>query len=360
MIIPAQFKVNILLQKPRPEEGVVWTNVRAPCRLSCRPHYHFWLMFGTGNKEKRLQREAFAAFWMQEIATLPIRNMTCSAGRRASATDAQERECIVITCMDERNTHVDEALGFAPGKAETYASDGGAIDLATFAALFGKRIDTASAWGQWGRPVSVFLVPHECSNDASRGCHEFQNDANAQKAFFGSLKREIKNRFPSAAVHVMALCTTTHKLREIDVDEADDVLPSVREANAKLDLRAEDAARAGHGIYVGDAYRAWVPSRNTYFRLSAFNPALASNAAVALSMMERHGDVASTEKPVMVHVDYPRHMERSKTDAARANIDAALMEFLSQPAVAESLNRGALKVVKTETDMTSWKGKLLE
>lgn len=316
-------------------------------------------MFATETKEKKLERQKHEAFWMQEIATLPVRNVKCVA-RRFTPVDGADRECIVVTCMDERNTHVDEALGFTPGEAEIYASGGGKIDFATFDALYGERIDTATTWGEWGRPVSVFLLPHECSHDRHLGCAAFANDTEAQRAFFTELKKAIKEKHPKAAVHVMAMCTTTHKLREIDVDDADVTLAAVREANANLELRAEDVAHAGHGIYVGDAYRAWVPERNAYFRLSALNPSLAGNAAIALKVMEHHSEVDLTEKPVMLHLDYPRHTERAKTDAARANIDAAITEFLSQPEAADRLNRGALKIVKTETDIATWKGKLLE
>jgi hypothetical protein len=317
-------------------------------------------MFGAETKEKKLDRERYAAFWMQEVATLPVRNVTCAARRFIPADGVGERECIVVTCMDERNTHIDEALGFAPGEAEVYASGGGKIDIGTFNALFGERIDTATSWGDFGRPVSVFLTPHECSHDAALGCAAFGNDIEAQKTFFTTLKKELKERFPKAAVHVMALCTTTHKLREIDVDDGDAALASARAANAALNLHADDVAHAGHGIYIGDAYRAWVPARNAYFRLSAENPSLAGNAAIALTVMEHHSEVNLEEKPVVIHADYPRYANRAKSDSARNNINAALNGFLSQPAVAERIARGALQVVKTETEMSSWKGKLLE
>ncbi len=312
-------------------------------------------MHAANPTEKTVNLDAIAAFWQQEAAGFEDRNRVCAARRAES--DAATGEKIVVTCMDERNTHLDEALGFAPGEAQTYASGGGKIDLATFEAAFGARIDAAASQGL---PVSVFLVPHECSHDAGLGCAAFANDTEAQKAFFTAFKAALKDRFPSAAVHVAALCTTTHKLREIDTDAADEALRSALEHNATHVHVAEDVQHAGHGIYVGDAYRAWVPKRNAYFNLSAANPSIAGNAAIALTVMEHHSAVDLSTKPVVIHVDYPRYADAAKTETARTNIDAAVAEILGSAAFNERAGRGLLKIVKTETDVATWQGRLLE
>jgi hypothetical protein len=259
--------------------------------------------------------------------------------------------------MDERNTHIDEALGLHPGDAEIYASGGGKIDAQTFETVFGASIDAAVAQG---KPVSIFLVPHECSHADHLGCAAFANDKEAQRAFFTDLKAALKKRFPSAPIHVMAMCTTTHDFRPIDTDDLDDSLQAMLDTNSRFDLEASDTNHAGHGIYVGSAYRAWVPGRNSYFHLSAHNPSLAGNIGIALTVMEHHSDVDLAGKPVVLHADYPRYPDAERTASARMNMDKAFAELLENPAFKTKLDAGLLKVVKSETDTETWKGSLVE
>lgn len=307
-------------------------------------------------KEKIVDRQAHAEFWEQELAAFPVRNRLCVGRRMRHAGSSPKGETIVVTCMDERNTHVDEALGIAPGAAELFASGGGKIDLPAFDAAYGRRIAAAEAAG---KTVSIFLVPHECSHDPNLGCAAFANDTEAQRAFFTDLKKALKERYANVAVHVLALCTTKHTVRQIDTDAHDDGLHAALAANADFGMTAEDVAHAGHGIYIGDAYRAWVPKRNTYFNLSAFNPALAGNVGIALTVMEHHSEVDLATTPVIVHVDYPRYADAGRTDAARANIDKALAELGANPAFKGRLDAGELKIVRTETDVATWEGSLV-
>lgn len=311
-------------------------------------------MHATHATEKTVNREAIAAFLERELADMPARNRACRVVRIANAPG---HESIIVTCMDERNTHVDEALGFAPGEADVYASGGGKLDAATFDAVAGAKIEAAAADG---RPVSVFLVPHECSHDANLGCAAFANDTEAQRKFFTELKGAIKAKYPAAGVHVMAFCTTTHKLRTIDVDANDARLRAAIEANEAFDRKADDVNHAGHGIYVGDAYRAWVPERNRYFRLSASNPNLKGNLEIALTVMQHHSDVDLSTTPVVLHVDYPLHADETRTVAARNNIDAHLAGLLTDPEVRARLDDGTMRLVRSNTDMGTWAGEMLE
>ncbi|HTM68527.1 MAG TPA: hypothetical protein VL426_04460 [Candidatus Binatia bacterium] len=306
--------------------------------------------------EKTIDRQAIASFWAHERAALLSRNLSCVARRLVSSAKAPSRETFVVTCMDERNTHIDEALGLHPGDAEIYASGGGKIEAKTFEQVFRPAIDAALAKG---RPVSIFLVPHECSHAEHLGCAAFANDREAQKVFFTDLKRALKERFPSVPVHVIAMCTTTHDFRAIDTDDHDDGLHAVLAANAKFDLEATDANHAGHGIYVGSAYRAWVQGRNAYFHLSAHNPSLAGNIEIALTVMEHHSDVDLAGKPIVLHADYPQYAEPARTAAAKENMDKAFAELKENPAFKSKFDAGLLKIVRSETDMETWKGSLV-
>ncbi len=309
-------------------------------------------MHSTNIAEKTIDLDAIASFWERERAALPERNRVCIASR---ATTDERKKTIVVTCMDERNTHIDEALGFAPGHAEVYASGGGKVSAETFHAIYGARIFAACAEN---KPVSIFLLPHECSHDDHLGCAAFANDKEAQRAFFTDLKKNLSGRYPNAEVHVAAFCTTTHKLRDIDIENSD-VYATVQDANTKFDKHAKDVAHAGHGIYVGDAYRAWVPERNNYFRLSSQSASIESDALIALTVMEHHSDVDLSTTPTVLHIDYPIYADAKRTEAARENMDACLETFLMKPGVAARLANGRLKMMKTETDMATWQGKTL-
>ncbi|MEK9152755.1 MAG: hypothetical protein AAB692_05300 [Patescibacteria group bacterium] len=292
-----------------------------------------------------------ARFWEAERSRLLERNAALAAEYAAKKTEIDLRratqEKILITCMDERNTHIEESLGFLPGEARVFASGGGKADLAAFVRVFGELIVNAR---RAGAKVSVFLVPHECSHDAALGCAAFGNDTEAQRQFFTALKSDILRAFPNVSAHVMAFCTTTHKLREIDCHEADAFLGQVQDANAEFDRRSEDTSHAGHGIYVGDAYRAWVPERNRYFRLSPLNPALEGNITIALTVMVHHSEVNLDETPAMLHIDYPRYADTELAVAAREHIDRSIAPFVG---------RADLHVVKTETDVETWQGRML-
>jgi hypothetical protein len=263
----------------------------------------------------------------------------------------------VVTCMDERNAFADEALGLGPGAARIYASGGGRIDVPTFKAAFGAALSEASSRGE---AATVFLLPHECSHDPGLGCAAFSNDTDAQREFFTALRSELKAAFPGAFVHVLSMCTTTHRLRPIAADEGDARLADALAANAALDLRAQDAAHAGHGIYVGDAYRAWVPARNAYFRLSALNPAIKDNAKIALAVMRHHSEVDLSSTPIVLHVDHPRYDDADRTAAAARNIDAHVAALLADPEVLPLATNGAFRIVRTATDMGTWAGAVLE
>ncbi|MBI4457366.1 hypothetical protein HY633_00180 [Candidatus Uhrbacteria bacterium] len=290
-------------------------------------------------------------FWKEEREYLAARNRTAAARFASAAAEIARRRDksvkILVTCMDERNTHVEEALGLLPGEADVFASGGGKTDFAAIERIFGSRISSAVAAG---KPVSIFLTPHECSHDANLGCAAFGNDTAAQKQFFTALKNDIVRAFPSVVTHVMALCTTTHKLREIDCHDAAECLIAVRGANAFFDRHAKDVGHAGYGIYVGDAYRAWVGDRNRYFRLSSLNPSLEGNIGIALTVMEHHSDVDLAATPAVLHIDYPRHQDDDLSAAVRENIDRATAPFL---------NRSDLHVIKTETDVANWQGRML-
>jgi hypothetical protein len=309
---------------------------------------------------KTIDLDAIERFWERESRRMAERNAALSGAFRAAkeeiARRRAEREHVVVTCMDERAAHVDEVLGHLPGEAPVYASGGGKIDIDTFEALYGDRL---AACGKTGKTARVFLVPHECSHDGRLGCAAFGNDTEAQRQFFTDLKREILERHPGARVHVLAMCTTKHDLRVIDVHAKDAHLRQVHAASSGFNPLVEDTQHAGYGIYLGDAYRAWVPGRNSYFRLSALNPDIAGNAAIALKVMGHHSDVDLSTKPVVLHADYPAYADAVWTEAARMNIDGQLNAFLSSPAAREKAAAGALKVIKTETDTETWEGKVL-
>ncbi len=312
-------------------------------------------------KEKIVDTEARERFWERERRELLERNRAFAgtfAERRAElARRRADRQCIVLTCMDERDTNVHEALGLIPGEAESYASGGGKLDAAGFERLYGDRIARAE---REGRDVAIYLTPHECSDGGHLGCAAFKNDTEAQRDFFSGLKDAIIARHPKAKVHILAFDTSTTRLRRVDADVSDAALEPMLEKNEKADGRAKDAAHAGYGIYVGDAYRAWAPGRNTYFHLSAENPNLKSDADIAFAVMEHHSDVDLSTKPMVLHVDYPKYDDAGRTASAASNIDRQLAEIMGDPAVRERLAKNALRVVKTSTDMGTWKGEVIE
>ncbi len=302
--------------------------------------------------EKTLNLDAIASFWERERTALPERNRVCGVTR---ATNDAGQKIIVVTCMDERNTHLEDALGFAFGHAEIYASGGGKVDAETFHTIYGADIARSL---EENTAVSILLLPHECSHNAELGCAAFGNDQEAQRVFFTDLKKNLKERYPDAEVHVSAFCTTTHTLRDIDTEDTA-AYKTICDANAKLDTHAQDVTHAGYGIYIGDAYRAWVPNRNLYFHLSSQSASITGDAHIALKVMEHHSDVDLSVTPIVVHVDYPVYENGARTEAAGTNIDTHLEAFLTHPDVAVRLASGRLQVVKTKTDIATWQGKIL-
>lgn len=307
-------------------------------------------------------KEKKEAFFEREKRELAERNARLAERHAAKAEARAERQAartaVVVTCMDERDFAVEEALGLLPGEASVYASGGGKIDAASFERLHGAALDEAA---KAGRKSTVYLTPHECVEDGHLGCAAFANDTEAQKTFFTALKGEIEAKHPDADVHVLAFDTATDLLRPVAAKEEDASLAPMLEKNAAGKASHEEKQHAGYGIYIGDAYRAWAEDRNRWFRLSAGNPSIAGNAEIALTVMGHHSDVDLSDKPVVVQVDYPTYEDAARTAEAAANIDAQMEAFLASPAVAKKVEEEGMtiKVVKSRTDMTSWKGEIL-
>lgn len=304
--------------------------------------------------------EAKEAFFDRELTGLVERNSELSerhgADLEAIVERNHERQVIILTCMDERDFGVEEAYGLLPGEAEVYASGGGKLDAAGFERMYGAMLDAAE---RAGKDIEIYMTPHECSDGRHLGCAAFGNDTGAQKDFFGQLKAELAAKRPNAKIHVLAFDTSTDHLRRVDADASDAALEPMLEANEKKPGRYEDTGHQGYGIYIGDAYRAWVPDRNRYFRLSAMNPDISGNADIALTVMDHHSGVDLSDKTITVHVDYPSYEDAERTEAAKANIDAQVQAFLASPAAKEKSDKGDLKIVKTRTDMKNWKGELV-
>jgi hypothetical protein len=300
-------------------------------------------------------------FWDEERRRLAVRNASAALAfqdRRDELTERRTaREAIVVTCMDERNTHILEALDLIPGEPWLYCSGGGKIGIDTFEKLFGKRIDWAAGIG---REVSVYLVPHECNANGHLGCAAFANDTAAQKDFFTALKKEILHRHPKALVHVLAFDTSSGRLREVDADARDRGMAGCLRSNADRAKDLADEAHAGHGIYAGDAYRAWVNERNAYFSLAADNPNLAADIGIALKVMGHHSEVDLAETPAILHIDYPLWTSAERTRNAAANIDAAITALESNETFRDWRSTGKLTVFISKTDMDTWSGKLHE
>jgi len=315
---------------------------------------------GNSNREP-IDLAAIEEFWRRESAEMLERNRALAAAHRGRAAELARRrascETIIAGCMDERTAFTKEALGLLPGEALVYASGGGKIEAAIFDRLFGPRLKEAAAAG---KDSAVYFVTHKCADDPHKGCAAFANDVQAQVGYFTSLKRQLMETYPRTRTHVLMLDTTAYGLEAVDIDEDDARCARVLSAGGGLnDFRARETGHAGHGIYIGDAYRAWVNEHNKYFRLSAMNPDIAGNVGIALNVMGHHSCVDLATTPVVIHVDLPRYAERAASDAAAANIGSALERILDMPAVREKIEEGSLQIVRTETDAENWQGKLL-
>ncbi len=303
-------------------------------------------------------REAQESFWKEEFAAMPERNKGFAAERAKNAREIEQRrevrESVVVNCMDERDALTEESLGLLPGEAEVYGSGGGKIDPETFEKIYGARLAAAE---KAGKEAVVYLTTHESSDGRDLGCAAFKNDMPEQIRYFKALKEQIAYNHPKTRVHVLSFDTSTGALAPISPDDRDQVIGRTM-AKPHPD-RVKDAAHAGHGIYVGGAYRAWAPGRNAYFNISAENPQIAGNAGIALGVMEHHSEIDLSKKPVVLHVDYPKYPDEARTAAARENVNRQIEALLKDPEFKKRADDGTLKIVKTETDTETWQGRLL-
>jgi len=298
--------------------------------------------------------------WQRELKELPRRNSELAAKHRELAAEIERRRAdrmtIVTSCMDERTTFVEEALGLLPGEAEVMATGGGKISFEDLEKTCGDQMAAAE---KDGRSIVIDLAPHECAEDDHAGCAAFGNDTAEQQRFFRELKKKITAKHPSALVNVLFLDTSKYALRPVDLDPRDARLAEAVNAGGHPELATEELGHAGYGIYVGDTYRAWVSDHNKYFRLSAANPDISGNLGIALKVMTGHSKVDLETTPVVLHIDYPEYGDAERTKTSRENIDRSLEAALADPAAKDLAGRGVLRVVKSVTNADTWEGKLL-
>lgn len=293
-------------------------------------------------------------FFEEEKKALIRRNSALSEAHLDSKEEMERRRTssrsLVVTCMDERNTFVEESLGLLPGEALTLGSGGGRITADEVEGLYGDWLRDA--------PLSVvYLVMHECVEDPSAGCAAFSSDVLAQEVYFTALRDELLDRFPASAVHVVSYDTSTGKLRAVETDPRDESIGPIIETSPERGARWADKGHAGHGVYVGVAYRAWTDARNTYFFVSPGTQTLAADIGIAAQVMLHHSAVDLSSTPMVLHIDYPAP-DGVVDGSARKVMDAMLdpiIERLSSPdAVGD-----ALRVVRTATDPVTWKGEIV-
>jgi carbonic anhydrase len=302
---------------------------------------------------------AIEKFWKAEDKEMGERHRRMTADYSAAKVLMEERRSrrlsIVLTCMDERCALIEDALGLLPGEALVHSSGGGRMETEAFSAVFGSRIIGAQ---KKGAAVAVWLVTHECVGDENLGCAAFDNNIDAQVDYFITLKKNLSDQYHDAFIHVLALDSTTYAFRRVSVDERDPEL--ARSAVGLKEFAAAEKAHAGYGVYIGDAYRAWVDGHNKYFRLSARNSEIAGNFAIALKVMGHHSKVDLSKMPIVLHVDYPKYANEDDSFAAKDNIDLGVASIMSNDQVKEMLADGRMRLMKTETDIASWQGKLVE
>lgn len=302
------------------------------------------------------------SFVDSELKKLEAVNATAvkkaEAHATAKAAAGRPRSTLIVTCMDERNTTVEEWMNLEPGKEIVYFSGGGRISLETLDRVFGHslRDDTVTS--------VIYLVAHQCFDNPHAGCAAFKNDSEAQKVYFTRLREEIIAAHPSAVVNVVALDTTTGQLREMVADPRDVGHLAMLIARSKTGLLVFDKAEeghAGHGIYIGDTYRAWVADRNKYFSISADNPDIAGNVEIALNVMRGdHSAMDMRTTPVILVADYPIHDDEARTGTARANMDAGLAAVRKLEGVEEALADGSMRIITCETHVRTKKGTLVQ
>lgn len=306
--------------------------------------------------------DAINSFFSEEHNRQVARNERLAnlhAQQVAEASEKRKRPVVfVTTCMDERTHFIEEALGLLPGEAEVLASGGGKISKDDFERIYVPSINKAAEEG--AQPV-VCLSIHMCGAGQDFGCAAFKNDFEEQVRHFTDLRKEIAESHPEYFVHVIKHDTLDDALEPIALDDRDEALKEAIREGKRDEPRHGNHAHAAFGIYIGDAYRAWVENYNEYFRLSALNQALAGNIGIAVSVMKHHSTVDLSTKPVIVHIDFPNYPnDEDRTKAARENIERHVAEALRENDAAELLSAGRLKIVKTRTDMETWIGKLLE
>jgi len=310
---------------------------------------------------EEVDREAIETFWTQELKELPERNRRLAAEHQAEAAERARRQSrrltVAATCMDERTAFTEEALGLLPGEGEVYGSGGARIDVETFEKLYGRDLKRAATDG---KETEICLVTHKCAGDSHKGCAAFANDVEKQTEYFGELQDKLARLYPETRTSVLMLDSTAYGLERITADPRDARLAEIMKKGGGLKgFRAKEEAHAGYGIFIGDAYRAWVPEHNTYFRLSALNPDVVGNVGIALNVMEHHSTVDLSKKPIVLHADYPEYEDRERSAEAKKAIDAALKAVTELPTVAAKIAAGSLKIVKSATNMETWEGKLL-
>ena len=297
-------------------------------------------------------------FWQEERTALLQRNLDGAAYFEGKIPEVRRRltrrNSIAVTCMDERNALFENALQLLPGEAEIYGSAGGRITAETFNDLFGETVNNAA---RARRQAAIYLVTHESVGHPELGCAAFENDVAAQVAYFTALRQELLKRYPLAFVHALMFDTATGRIAAVQLDERDDRLAAIISGEYNLlDHPPAELAHAGYGIYVGNAYRAWVNRDNAYFRLSARNPNLDQDIRVALKVMTHHSTVDLSSKPIVLHLDYPIYPDAQMTGKCRRNMEEKAEGLLKDPALHALKELGQLKVMRTETEMESWRG----
>jgi hypothetical protein len=291
-------------------------------------------------------------FFTKECAELLERNAHAVAYRAIPKKMSDGRKDVVLACMDERNTLTEEALGLYPSMVRRIATGGGKIAADDFVRLAG------SAAADDGADLSAYLVTHEVIGKPELGCAAFKNDIRAQEKFFSELKTQLAQKMPTALIHVLSMDTSVGTLRAISLDERDEQFVPFARSGGQPRSRCSDEAHAGYGIYVGEAYRAWCSERNTYFHISASAPSLAGDLDIALGVILHHSTVDLSGKPIVLHVDATESWE-GLPDVAAERMETAVAAFLAKPEVATMLADGSMRVIRTVTDLKTWRGKVV-
>lgn len=272
---------------------------------------------------------------------------------RQSDSDGRHQG-IIVACMDERNTGTEDALGLTPHRVIRFASGGGMISAGDFIRLFTGRLAAMP-------PASrrVFLMTHEVAGKPDLGCAAFRNDIARQEIYFMALRRELAFRLPGTAVHALCMDTSTLAIRPIETD-TDDESELAERLHAGIPAQSSAPPTEGHagrGIYVGEAYRAWVTGRDDYFHISASAPSLAGDLDIALSVILHHSDAELDEgHPMVLHVDYPSGKGAFGTGDA---LTRTVERFLENPELSALKAKGLFRMVKTSTDVETWSAQLL-